>query len=562
MVTDIDILVKLGYPREIARLALAQADGDRSEALEIIRLGGRDGHNTEWKSYKPDEDWKNSIAAVDLPKDSQMRALWKSPVTAHVNSFFRESNGIFLYRCHVITRSGDWTCNRKLQDFIDFRATLPLGTTIWFKSTLPSAWTNTMFTLLDPLTTESTRQMLDDWVRELTLSERCMSDDGLLEKIMQFFANNTTGEQLGTAVAATDTSASGLEKCKSGECRPAIGLYDSRSDNRDGSSFPEILKKIRTVHADSFPVSLATLDRLLSSGPFKIDVSEFPELVELAKGGHRKKGSGRGQGTEKAGCDSQLAKDVVRDRLIINGTRYQCSSSDSLPAVFLESLVSACVTSLDNVISSPSFANLHGTAGAGADGVLHEDLVDFSLNILRAMSRTESAYISLLGISAILDLSLTLSGPSPSGSAGGGGGGCDVVSECDMPSPPMVVPESTLADPILINFQALERKTAPLPHKSFLSQPPVRERERESCVDCEGQTSTVYRVCGGGRLDTLLQFRVVYSHRSFGMLSSAQSEEVMGKGKGSRTHQLLSEKAGPVHLVFVRETKTTARDWR
>jgi hypothetical protein len=546
MVTDIDILVKLGYPRETARLALAQADGDRSEALEIIRLGGRNGINMEWKSYKPDEDWKNSIAAVDLPKDSQMRALWKSPVTAHVNSFFRDSNGNFQYRCHVITRSGDWTCNRKLEDFIDFRATLPLGTTIWFKSTLPSAWTNIVSTLLYPSTTESARQMLDDWVRELTLSERCMSDDGLLEKTMQFFANNTTGEQIGIATATTDSSVGGLKKCKSGECRPAVGLYDSRSDNREGSSFPEILKKIRTVHADSFPVSLATLDRLLSSGPFKIDVSEFSELNELARGSHRKKESGRGS-------DSQLEKDVVRDRLIINGARYQCPSSTPLPAIFLESLVTACVGSLDSVLSSPSFANKHGTAEAGR--VLLQDQVDFSLNMLRAMSRTESAYITLLGISAILDLSLTHSCPSSSGPAGGGGGG-DVVSECDIPCPPMVVPESTLADPILINFQALERKAASSPHKPSLSQPLVRE----SCVDCEGQTSTVYRVCGGDRLDTLLQFRVIYSHRTFGMLSSAKSEE--DKDKGSRTHLSLSEKAGPVHLVFLRETKTTARDWR
>jgi hypothetical protein len=551
MVTDIDILVKLGYPRETARLALAQADGNRSEALEIIRLGGRHGNSMEWKSYKPDEDWKNSIAAVDLPKDSQMRALWKSPVTAHVNSFFRDSNGSFVYRCHVITRSGDWTCNRKLEDFIDFRASLPLGTTIWFKSTLPSAWTNILSTLLYPSTAESARQMLDDWVRELTLSERCMSDDGLLEKTMRFFANNTTGEQMGVAVAATESSGSGLQKCKSGECRPAVRLYDSRSDNREGSSFPEILKKIRTVHADSFPVSLSTLDSLLSSGPFKIDVSEFPELNELARGGHRKKGS------EQARSDSQLAKDVVRDRLIINGTRYQCSSSDSLPAVFLESLVSACVASLDSVLNSPSFSFSKRQGTGGADRVLAEDEVDFSLNILRAMSRTDSAYITLLGISAILDLSLTLSGPPPSGSARGGGGGGDVVSECDIPCPPMVVPESTLADPILINFQALERKAPSSPRKPSLSQPLVRE----SCVDCEGQTSTVYRVCRGDRLDTLLQFRVIYSHRTFGMLSTTDEED-NDKGKGSGTHLSLSEKAGPVHLVFLRETKTTARDWR
>jgi hypothetical protein len=71
----------------------------------------------------------------------------------------------------------------------------------------------------------------------------------------------------------------------------------------------------------------------------------------------------------------------------------------------------------------------------------------------------------------------------------------------------------------------------------------------------------VYRVCGGDRLDTLLQFRVIYSHRTFGMLS-ATSEDGKDKGKGIGTSLSLSEKAGPVHLVFLRETKTTARDWR
>ena len=123
MITDIDILVKLGYPRELSRKSLAETNGNFSAALEYIRTDGQRVNN-EWKSYKSESDWANKINAVGLPRDSQMRALWKSPVTVHVNSFELSDDGIIHFKCRVITHVKDWICIKSLLDFQQFKSSL------------------------------------------------------------------------------------------------------------------------------------------------------------------------------------------------------------------------------------------------------------------------------------------------------------------------------------------------------------------------------------------------------------------------------------------------------
>lgn len=559
MVTDIDVLVNLGYPRELARKSLSEANGNRAAALEIIRLAGRGDNNKEWKSYKSDRDWQNSIVSADLPKDSQMRALWKSPLTAHVNSFFRDDNRTLMFRCHIITHSKDWSCDKSPDDFLQFKSSLALGTTLWFKNSLPLAWRYSCYSLFrsvmnteDLSDAERMRQMLDDWVRELTLSERCMSDEDLLNKTLQFFGSEKVEME---ALINSSSSMSGSSRSCDKDYRTLgpVGLYDGRRDNTP--SFPEVLRKIRTLPADHFPLTVTKLDDLLNSGPFKIDVAQFPDLTKSLAASSSSMSAKKGLSDKDLFC--QLEKDLVRDRLVINGTRYQgahnssSSSSSSSPTLFLDTVVGACVACIGSTLKSSLRVSHQKTSSDSRPAKLSvTSLETFSKTLLKAMSRTESAYVSMLGVNSILDLT-----PTPNTTSGLGLG----LGDDDMDFPAVLVPESVLADPILINFQLMQRKP-PL----SLSSPSQSSHliKRECCVDCEGQTGTVYRVCAGEQLNTLLQIRVVYSYRSFAMLAdplskAEQSEEGLGEGEEYSVY----EKPGPVHLIFLRETKTTSRDW-
>lgn len=551
MVTDIDVLVSLGYPRELARKSLAEANGNRAAALEIIRLAGRGDNNKEWKSYKTDRDWQNSIVSAELPKDSQMRALWKSPLTAHVNSFFRNDNRTLMFRCHIITHSRDWSCDKSPDDFLQFKSSLALGTTLWFKNSLPLVWRYSCYSIFrsvmsteDLSDAEKMRQMLDDWVRELTLSERCMSDETLLNKTLQFFGSEEVEME-----ALINSSASGSHRSCDEDHRTlgavgAVGLYEGRRDN--SPSFTDVLRKIRTLPADYFPLTVGELEQLLSSGPFKIDVSQFPHLMKSLTASNSTNSK---ESASEENPFSQLEKDLVRDRLVINGTRYQGAQHSSSPTLFFDKVVGACVACIGNILASSFRVTQQKQVDVKPVKLSADSLELCAKSLLKAMSRTESAYVSLLGVNSILDLSLTSESHSSKG-------------DDDIPFPSVLVPESVLADPILINFQLMQRKPSP----SSPAQP-CHIPKRECCVDCEGQTGTVYRVCAGEQLNTLLQIRVVYSYRSFAMLADPVNSSSTSTGTGSKVEHsgadsCVYHKPGPVHLVFMRETKTTSRDWK
>jgi hypothetical protein len=295
-----------------------------------------------------------------------------------------------------------------------------------------------------------------------------------------------------------------------------------------------------------YPLNYCLVSQM-NQGPFKIDVLDFPDLAEAAEVNTDVSKNSR---TSKS-PDYQLEKDLVRDRLVINGKRHQGSldpspnssnatssmnsstspskldaglqSSPTSTTPFLDVIVGSCVSSINEILSSHK---------------IHKKSAEvFSKSVVRTMSRTESAYLSLLCVNKVIDLF-----PPP----------VDSVAEDDFAMPPLIVPESILADPILINLKVLERKSKPplSPSPSRLSMP------RDCCIDCEGQTSTVFRVCAGESMQTLLQFRVVYSRRVYGMLSAPAPLS----SDSANVHAIV-EKVGSAHLVFYRETKTTARDW-
>ena len=532
MVTDIDILVKLGYPRELSIRALAESKGDRAAALEYIRTGGQ--MDSEWRSYRPERDWRNNIAPSHLPRNPVMRALWKSPVTAHVNSFSSMPDGTIQFRCHVITHTKDWNVSRSLEDFQSFKSSLAFGTTLWFKQSMPSVWASNLSSGMSSIAgltsllslagmgegeMERRRQMLDDWVRELTLSEQCMSCDALLRQTLAFFGEGEAGSgetdaapplpkpysSSSSSTSASSTSSypsssssstsvnggsSSSNSSSSGVFNGAAGLFDTTPCE---SSFVDLLKKIRTMKREAFPLSLAALDALLSQGPFKILVSDFPELASVITSSSSSGNSGNSSSSDSGSdeSDTQLEKDLVRDRVVVNGKRHQggelsppssASSSSSSSPSFLSTVVQSCSESIGDILRSPQLTHAPSSVPVSHPSVSPASVEAFSKSVLRAMSRTESAYLSLLCLSSIVDLSPpppVAPGPAATGDggdgveAGGGKGGEDRGGwggEIDMPMPSHVVPEAVLADPIVLFFQVPTHCIAMLALPSMLSR--------------------------------------------------------------------------------------------
>ena len=222
--------------------------------------------------------------------------------------------------------------------------------------------------------------------------------------------------------------------------------------------------------------------------------------------------------------DEQLRKDLSRDRIVVNGRRFQGGGASSS----FQEIVDACSNTVIDLISSTQLLPLSSPS----------DSATFVKSLLRQLSRTESAFLSLCLLNTIVDIP----GSSEVGSS-------NIV----------LVPEAMLAEPMQLNIELLERKptsstsTNKIHASSALSTAVTTTKSssvhREYCIDCELNTSTVYRFFDDMTMSTLLQCRVVYSKQVYGML-------------GGTAGTSITEKSGKSYLVFIRETKTTARDWK
>ena len=124
-------------------------------------------------------------------------------------------------------------------------------------------------------------------------------------------------------------------------------------------------------------------------------------------------------------------------------------------------------------------------------------------------------------------------------------------------TPIIVVPESKLADALLIRFSVKVRgdsKPAATmespPIRGAVKGPPVNSAEW--CVICEGEASTVYRVMEPESMTLLSQVRVTYLTTIFAMPSRPATSAGMTS---------FSVKFGRSYIIVSKETTTTERDW-
>lgn len=517
--TDFDYLVQLGYPSERVREALATTRGDRSSALHILQKGGLGKKEASaWRSELKD-DFSSGAKITNLPVSVDNRALWRTPFYIRVGET-RTRNGKTFYTLSVVKKNGEsWKIERSYSEFLGFKNSLPLFTTSAFKNPFPPK--KDLVALFSTVNTELRRQALEEWMRELCLSELSMRNDAILALLGEFVEERKQGNPV-QAIPSPDAAFM--------PSTPAGGMtrYGGTSPHAPlGSPTSTGTVNIASLQMLSGPLSY---QQLKSALPFKIPLLEAPSESQFPKhtgGDFLERGeldsrvaslryystdpSAEPSGEEGSmfraagptGLDQasmsmrQLQKDFLRDRLILQGSqRLEGASCD------IAQIVAAMQTAVAALAAQAGKPPLSAMFPAG-----------FFVSILTAMSRTESAYLAHASLTNVL---------------------CS-----DSSSEIMVVPESSLADPIKISFRIKERDVG-----------------GDWCVICDMEAATVFRVNDAVTDDvaTLLQVKTTYYKTVFGM-----PRLVSSGGRGEVVD--FAEKAGKAVLVLEREMRSTARDW-
>ena len=231
---------------------------------------------------------------------------------------------------------------------------------------IPIPFIGSMFKLggveIDPSETEKRRQMLDEWMRELTMSEKCMTNNDVLQKVRLFVTVEKT--EPGTNSTVTTTSAAMIPSTS--VTKSSVSPLSCNAIVDKQPLFATI-KQIRKFLPNNFPVTVTQLDNILSTGPFRIDVADF-------------KVSG---GLSITVDDDQLRKDLSRDRIVVNGRRFQGGGSSSSS---FQEIIDACKNTVTELMSSAQLLPLTSSS---------DSVETFVKSLLRQLSRTESAFLSL-----------------------------------------------------------------------------------------------------------------------------------------------------------------------
>lgn len=234
----------------------------------------------------------------------------------------------------------------------------------------------------------------------------------------------------------------------------------------------------------------------------------------------------------------QLTKDMSRDRIIIQGVRLLGSHSS------VDFMVDVCKKSIVQLLAQSGLLVLPPSATPSAPaGIELASLDSFCLNSIHSISRTESAFLSHAGLcSVILDMANKQGNPHW--------------------RPFLVVPESTLADALLVRFSIKSREPSPASPpaqgRGSLATPPPpshlpsRGAVMDWCILCEGEASTVYRLLDPDSMDVLVQVRITVLSTFFAMPRRQSPSSTIA----------FSYKVGKSYLTVSKETTTTGRDFK
>mmetsp|Transcript_35547 Transcript_35547/g.36226 ORF Transcript_35547/g.36226 Transcript_35547/m.36226 type:complete len:504 (+) Transcript_35547:302-1813(+) len=353
--TDLAILVKKGYSEKEARLALETAQGDLKQAALILRDGSN--RDTSWLQNTANE-WVDNVPQTSLPTNAESRALWKSPIYVRVGSWTRRDNNNNLsdrvyYVLTVIMRDArQWTLKRSFSDFFSLYSSFPYGKMNDFTNTFPAVSMIHIRQLSDEKV-EQRRIRLEEWLRELCLNERCMTDPLFINPLYEF-----------------------LEEAKHPPVVTDIPLTKSPFNEFIGDSLPTAHTSLKFL--TSFPISFPAITKNL---PCKV------RLYSIFSGDTRSLISACHTGKDSS--DIQLNKDIERDKVVINGKRF-LGSNGGLKAV------------LNSAKETVRSVQTHGNVMVSTD----ERLELFCKTAFQRATRTESAFLSHTMLSLLIDMTI------------------------------------------------------------------------------------------------------------------------------------------------------------
>jgi len=101
--------------------------------------------------------------------------------------------------------------------------------------------------------------------------------------------------------------------------------------------------------------------------------------------------------------------------------------------------------------------------------------------------------------------------------------------------PLLIVPESMLSEPLVVNFRLMEKDGD----------------ESKWCVACDVEAAACFRlVAANEAMDVALQLKITYCKTMYAL---------DGGGEGG---SVFTSKEGACFVVFEKESKTTKRDWK
>ncbi len=520
MVTDLDVLVSLGYHEDFARLALEKCGGDRKAAINLLTGKVDDKAASAWRTERED-DFVTGLTEQPLPAEATMRALWKSPLYCRIPSFYTDSENVTWYAIRAISKFGEtFERKRRYKQIHNFKSSLPIGTCSNFKCSFPLPGLNRFIDI------EKRRAMLEDWLREFVLDESIMSNPALLSKLYEFLDLKQTYDRkdFGKII---ETSEKEIQRLKIKETNPfdddaaedmqAFRLSAVNFKSTTSQEMPTLtaIRSLATVQLISEPIQFRDVNAAL---PFKANIQPDDENMVGNSG--------------KDESRKQLAKDYQRDRIIIQNHRIEGSKHTLAELVII---MKYAINDVLRVNMRPSLSTS-----------VPEDVKNthFCLNILAHIARTQSAYSTHNALSKLI--------------------------KEDPNAPITIVPESSMAEPIKIRFSVKQRQSDAAPGVG------------EYCVVVEAEAGTVFRF--NDPLDddvaTLLQVRAVYCSTAYGMVEVATdgisprsphtalatshmpnvaAAEKRGAFRTQESYLLYKE--GKTSIFVEKEMHTSKRDW-
>lgn len=645
-VTDLDYFVALGHSEADVREALRVTNGNRNAALYILVKGDngdRNNTNTAWRKEMP-EDWQFGVPK-HVPNMAENRALHKSPVYVFVESHRPIDGYDYEFVMKVTLKDGrEWKVARTYSQFSSFKFSLPLGTCYSFKNAFPQpVLAGSIFGDFSPPFLGRRQQALAEWMRELVLNEGCMSSSVVLDLLYTFLDADAHGGRVGLTSApktppspTANTAASTQKGTAWSPPPPPSPLLAAAYDSQHAAALKQkqqYYSQARLLGEEQLPLSL---DQVVQMVPVKVNVKKLKCYADLmiakqpkSKSNTSAATSGTAAGTQEtvtsvessAGDGSavaqeeppkpatvendgnqhaqaevdliQLRKDCQRDRIVVQGKRFEGSHTA------LDSILQTCRQSVLDVIARSGRSTAEA-APKKANTVSATDAAPVDKTSVPSVSTEVHDYTSEVA-TAIGDVHVNELGPPPAypaparpvilertESAAGFGsqtatapavevefdalGKCalqmisrtesaylshaslhdilDMENRHQLPTfqPYLFVPESTLAEPLQLRFSVLERNNLTVARSRF-----TKAVADDWCVECHGETSTVYRLLDAMELQPLLQLRVTYIVTLFGMphFQSGPLSAVTG----------LRIKEGKCQLVIDKATTTTSRDW-